>query len=293
MKHKIDPKVDCVFKALLGSIDNSNLCVHFLNAFLETELAAPITEVSLVNPYNEKEMLNDKTHIVDVKAHDRQGNWYQIEIQMVNHAHLISRMVYTWADLYSQQLKEGQKYQQLKPTYSIWLVNQNLLKQDDHYLHDYQWRDKTGQRFAELGGIWLIELNKFKAQTVESEQARWLSFLQKGEQLDENNLPDWMITPEMEQAMTILKRFSDKDVDYHAYQARQNALRVQWDHEDEKEQLRMDKQKLMAENELAKQKAELAKQAAEQERELRLQSEQKALEEIKRLKALLEQQSAK
>ena len=328
MKHKIDPKVDCVFKALLGSTENSNLCVHFLNALLGNELAAPITEVSLLNPYSEKETLDDKINIVDVKAHDQNGNWYQIEIQVVNHAHLISRMVYTWADLYSQQLKEGQKYHLLKPTYSIWILNQNFLKHDNHYLHDVQWRDNTGQRFAELGGIWLVELNKFKLQAVDNEQARWLSFFQKGEQFDETNLPDWMITPEMEQAMTILKRFSDKDANYHAYQARQNALRVQWDFEYEKERLQREaleskeKAEIAKQNEetakqneeiakqneetakqneeIAKQNEEIAKQnealaiqQAEQERKLRLQSEKNAHEEIARLKALLEQQSAK
>jgi hypothetical protein len=30
MKHRIDPKIDCVFKALLGSVENRNLLVHFL-----------------------------------------------------------------------------------------------------------------------------------------------------------------------------------------------------------------------------------------------------------------------
>jgi hypothetical protein len=34
MKHHIDPKIDCVFKALLGAEDNRNLLVHFLNAIL-------------------------------------------------------------------------------------------------------------------------------------------------------------------------------------------------------------------------------------------------------------------
>jgi hypothetical protein len=38
MKHRIDPKIDCVFKALLGSEENRNLLVHFLNAVLNTEL---------------------------------------------------------------------------------------------------------------------------------------------------------------------------------------------------------------------------------------------------------------
>ena len=128
--------------------------------------------------------------------------------------------------------------------------------------------------------------------------------------------------------MTIVNRFTDEDVAYHARQARQNALRVQWDFEYEKERLQREaleskeKAEIAKQNEetakqneeiakqneetakqneeIAKQNEEIAKQnealaiqQAEQERKLRLQSEKNAHEEIARLKALLEQQSAK
>lgn len=44
MKHRIDPKIDCVFKALLGSEENRNLLLHFLNAVLANELSDPIAD---------------------------------------------------------------------------------------------------------------------------------------------------------------------------------------------------------------------------------------------------------
>ncbi len=40
MRHPIDPKIDCVFKALLGAEDNRVLLIHFLNALLGRELPA-------------------------------------------------------------------------------------------------------------------------------------------------------------------------------------------------------------------------------------------------------------
>ncbi|HLA33378.1 MAG TPA: PD-(D/E)XK nuclease family transposase [Rhodocyclaceae bacterium] len=55
MKHRIDPKIDCVFKALLGSLENRNLLAHFLNAILASDLHAPIVGVEILNPYNDKE----------------------------------------------------------------------------------------------------------------------------------------------------------------------------------------------------------------------------------------------
>ena len=81
MKHRIDPKIDCVFKALLGSVENRNLLIHFLNAILTSDLSAPIIEVEILNPYNDKEFLDDKLSVVDVKAKDSDGRLYQIEIQ--------------------------------------------------------------------------------------------------------------------------------------------------------------------------------------------------------------------
>ena len=98
MKHRIDPKIDCVFKALLGSVENRNLLVHFLNAILTSDLTAPITEVEILNPYNDKEFLDDKLSVVDVKAKDSEGRLYQIEIQLLTYRHLPERMVYTWCD---------------------------------------------------------------------------------------------------------------------------------------------------------------------------------------------------
>jgi predicted transposase/invertase (TIGR01784 family) len=69
MKHQID----CVFKALLGAENNCNLLVHFLNAIIGSDLSAPIDTVEILNPYNEKEFIEDKLSIVDVKARDAQG----------------------------------------------------------------------------------------------------------------------------------------------------------------------------------------------------------------------------
>lgn len=34
MKHRIDPKIDCVFNALLGAERNRRLLIHLINAIL-------------------------------------------------------------------------------------------------------------------------------------------------------------------------------------------------------------------------------------------------------------------
>ncbi|CAK0752006.1 transposase [Gammaproteobacteria bacterium] len=276
MKHRIDPKVDCVFKALLGSEENRPLLIHFLNAILSAELGGPIVDVEILNPYNDKEFLTDKLSIVDVKAKDKSGRVFQVEIQMCAYPSLPKRMVYNWADIFSQQLQTGGDYTLLKPVYGIWLLAENLFD-DKEYSRNFKLRDSKGQVPVEHGGIWVLELAKFHAQRIENEQQRWLLFFRDGETLNDDSLPDWMNTAEMRKAMGTLRQFSEKDRDYHAYQARQNFLR-------EQSCIQKERQAALQEREAALQREEAALQSLEQAH----QREQAALQEIERLKALLE-----
>ena len=55
MKHKINPTVDCVFKAILGSEENKNLLIHFLNAVLEPKKGSLIKEIVINNPIYQRQ----------------------------------------------------------------------------------------------------------------------------------------------------------------------------------------------------------------------------------------------
>jgi len=145
---------------------------------------------------------------------------------------------------------------------------------------------------ADLGGIHLLELKKFTAERIETEEQRWLQFFKEGEQLDEAALPDWMNTDEMRQAMKTLKLFSEKERDYHAYQARQNYLReqrtIQIEMEEdlrEMEKIKLEKEYIEREKERIQHDMEQAQQDLQRERI----EKQSLQEENERLKALLAQ----
>jgi hypothetical protein len=87
-----------------------------------------------------------------------------------------------------------------------------------------------------------------------------------------------MNTDEMRQAMKTLKLFSDKERDYHAYQARQNYLR-------EQRTIQIEREEDHREMERIKQEMEQAQQDLERERK----EKQSLQEENERLKALLAQ----
>ncbi|MBB1074317.1 Rpn family recombination-promoting nuclease/putative transposase [Rhodoferax sp. 4810] len=291
MRRPIDPKVDCVFKALLGSNNNRNLLVHFLNATLGETLRCPIREVEILNPYNDREQADSKLSIVDIKAQDENKQQYQIEIQLLNHSGLSARIIYNWGLLYTRQLKESDPYELLKPSYSIWLLAEPLLDDqlayfgDPEFLHVYRFRDNQGRCFHNHGGIWLLELSKFQAADVETELQRWLRFFLEAERLDSSNLPVWMQTNEMRQAMQTLKLFSDEDRAYWEYQDRISYLRIQRSLENDLKQALQEKEAVLQEREIAIQE----KEAAVQEKDIAIQEKDAAVLEAARLKALLDQ----
>jgi hypothetical protein len=88
-----------------------------------------------------------------------------------------------------------------------------------------------------------------------------------------------MGTDEMRQAMSTLKPFSQKERDYHAYQARQNFLRQQRTIEWELAEALREKQAALEETQAALRKTEAA-----------LRETEAARLEIERLKALLDKQ---
>lgn len=85
--------------------------------------------------------------------------------------------------------------------------------------------------------------------------------------------------------MNTLRQFSDKERDYHAYQARQNYLREQRCIQIEMDEIRVELEQTQGELEQTQQ--ELDKERME--KRLAVQREQSAQAEIERLKALLAQ----
>jgi len=106
-------------------------------------------------------------------------------------------------------------------------------------------------------------------------------FFKDAENWDE--LPPIINTPEMRQAMSVLQRFSEKDRDYHLYQARQNWLR------EEKSRQELLEEALQKQEE-ALQKQEEERKLKEEEQKLKeeaLQKQEEAQTEAERLRALL------
>lgn len=84
--------VDLAFKLMLGSPEHTAVTVHFLNAVLAG--APRIREAVILNPFLEKETEDDKLSVLDIKAQDESGRYFNIEMQTSLVAGLPQRLTY-------------------------------------------------------------------------------------------------------------------------------------------------------------------------------------------------------
>lgn len=218
----IDPRVDYAFKKVFGSEANVAVLADLLHAVLKP--ARRIVELQLINPFNEKDAADDKLSILDIKARDDLGQHYNVEMQLFGtHIHL-QRILYYWAVLHSEQLREGDNYTKLRTTISIAIVNSVLFPDVPDYHLDFQLRSAAHPQllFSTQQSIHLLELPKFQksADELSSPLDIWCYFLTHGAELDAAQLPNILQTPMVQRAMEVLDMLSKNDVERERYQAR-------------------------------------------------------------------------
>jgi len=120
----IDPTVDYAFKKLFAVPENSDLLIHLLNAVIQPE--SPIVVVELLNPFNEKKFSEDKLSVLDIKARDSAGKWYNVEMQTRAVHVLRQRLPYYNSLLFADQLSEGDGYELLAAAITVCFLNDVL-----------------------------------------------------------------------------------------------------------------------------------------------------------------------
>ena len=98
---------------------------------------------------------------VDVKATDQLGRVFIVEIQIVVQSSFAKRAVFYACEAYTDQLRPGQGYGDLKATYSICLLMRNLWD-DDQLHHQFRLVDReSGRVLEESIEIHTVELAKY------------------------------------------------------------------------------------------------------------------------------------
>lgn|SRR5574344_44454 len=122
----IKPMSDICARYLLSSPKNTNITKAFINAVLEDAGEPLVTSVEILSPFNLKETFFAKETIMDVKVSDEKGSKYDIEIQTTTSDTFWNRMMYYNNAMFNSQLGSSDKYEIIKPTVVIALLNDHI-----------------------------------------------------------------------------------------------------------------------------------------------------------------------
>ncbi len=224
----IRPINDFAFKKTFGTPENRPCLISLLNAILR--LKEPIVNLSLENPFNLQDFQDDKLSLLDIKAVNRTGAIYDIEIQLTTYEGLVQRMVFYGCELYAGQLKSGEDYETVNPVYTIWLITGILWPDATRVHHAFRLTDKdSGRVLEETLEIHALELARYNLRESELRPANeldcWLFWLLHAHEYEPEALAELLPQPAIRQATATLSRIAQVTEDKAMYDAREKAIR--------------------------------------------------------------------
>ena len=233
---KITPRIDIAFKKIFGVEENKDLLISLINSIVSEE--DQVVDLTLLNPYNNKNFAKDKLSILDVKAKGVDGKLFNIEIQITDDADYDKRALYYWAKLYTEQLQAGSDYGQLSKAIGIHILNFISIPQAEKYHNVFYIHEKeTGVRYFKDLELHTIELKKFSPNSQEGLEELvskirasidiWAAFLTRHELLNKESLPSPLNNPELKKALGVLEVMNFGEEERDAYEERLKWLRVE------------------------------------------------------------------
>lgn len=225
---KLNPKIDLVFKKIFGTEQNKNVLKSLINSVLPKD--EQIVEITIKNPYNEQDFVGDKLSVVDIKATDEIGRWYDIEIQVKEQKFYGKRAIFYLSEIYSNQLSESDSYDKLRKTIIISLLDFNYFTNDKRYFRRCCYKDfETDEFYPELNfaDLYFVELKKFDndLKNIKTTLDRWITFLNKATEYDRDTIPNELQEPEILQAFDTIETMSLNAKEREYYEAEKKVMR--------------------------------------------------------------------
>ena len=152
-------------------------------------------------------------------------------------------------ELYQAQLEKGDKYTELRPVVSIWIMDENTFRGATGFHHRFRVRDDAG--VLELTShleLHVLELDRWRQHPDLATPAGlrgWMRFFTEAETWRE--VPRDIDTPVLESAMSVLTDFQTNAARNDLYRSRLDYLRVQNTMADELAQALADREQAFAE----------------------------------------------
>ena len=171
----MSPKVDYCFKELLAY---SEIRKGFIAAILNKD-PEEIAETTLMPTILSKDTEDGKYGILDVRVRMKNGSQMDLEMQVAPFEFWNNRVIFYLSKMYAEQVKEGDKYKNLKPCIQVSILNFNLFHEDRTCFREIEFCDlTTKKKYTDLLEIYVLELKKLPPEQKEEPLIiKWMRFL--------------------------------------------------------------------------------------------------------------------
>lgn len=226
---RLKPLNDFIFKKLFGENKVKDNLIAFLNAILNKKDTNKLVTLEIIdNKELTREMIGDKTGILDVKAKTRDGMQLDIEVQLTNQNNMDKRTLFYWGRLFNEGINKGQDYTKLSKVITINILDFEYIKLKKFHTQFHLWEDgEKHYMLTDLVEIHFIEIPKFVALKNKDLKAdklqRCLTFLRND--ISEETLRELMdMDKEIKKAEKTLEYLSSDPDTIELYMAREKAL---------------------------------------------------------------------
>ncbi|MEA1916840.1 MAG: Rpn family recombination-promoting nuclease/putative transposase, partial [Campylobacterota bacterium] len=180
-----DPKNDLAFKKIFGDENHKNILISFLNATLDFKDEKAIVDVTLANPYQVPRIPDLKETILDIKATNKMGETFIVEMQKKDLGDFTKRSLYYTSKAYVSQLPKGNDYTVLKKVYFIGILNFNIFDNVNYISRHLIINQETNSQDLDDFEFSFIELPKFEKElhTLNCILDKWIYFIKNASNL--------------------------------------------------------------------------------------------------------------
>ena len=214
------PTNDFIFKKIFGSAGSEKITTSLLKAILKID----ITAIDLdKNPITEKEVLDDKLGVMDIRLEINGNVDCDVEMEMVNRGNIEIRLMRYVSKIFIRGLKVGEKYIKAKDSIAILIANFELdqHKEVKKILTEYEMREKNYGNIVLTDKIkvYILELPKIERMKSEDKNLNlWIKFIKDLEvkHMAENEEKDEKLEETIKAIQEAKKKYEELCQDEHA-----------------------------------------------------------------------------
>ena len=230
---KMQLTVDYAFKRVFGKNGNESILKDLLESILNIE----IKSITIQNPEIPKNMKDGKVGILDVRAELNGDEITEVEMQVQDQHNIDKRSPTYLTKIYSDQLKEGEQYIEVKKVVVINILNFDYYKRNSyHSVARMMFEESKENEKVDLG--YIVE-DKYATKDLEMHFIELPKFRKKDPDMS-NKLEQWLClicdeedkikmaeskNEEIEKAKKELEKLAMNPEDRELYELRLKAIR--------------------------------------------------------------------